>query len=188
MQTDCQLTSETKNYLTRFYCILDEMIQGMTNAELTDSISANFIVQMIPHHKAAIEMSKNLLKYSCYPPLEQIASRIISEQTRSIENMQKILCTCREEKNSDQDFFLYQRRTDQIMQTMFTSMDTAPYTNNINADFMKEMIPHHEGAVEMSENAMMFCICPELIPVLEAIITSQKRGIMQMKQLLKCIR
>ena len=95
MLTDCKLTSETKNYLTRFYCILEEMIQGMTSAELTGSISSNFIVQMIPHH---------------------------------------------------------------------------------------------EGAVEMSENALMFCICPELIPVLEAIITSQKRGIMQMDQLLRCIR
>ena len=188
MLTDCKLTSETKNYLTRFYCILEEMIQGMTSAELTGSISSNFIVQMIPHHKAAIEMSKNLLEYSCFPPLKQITSGIITEQTKSIENMKKILCTCREETNSDQDLYLYQRRTDQIMQTMFASMDTAPYTNNINADFMKEMIPHHEGAVEMSENALMFCICPELIPVLEAIITSQKRGIMQMDQLLRCIR
>lgn len=40
------------------------MIQGMTDDELDESISHNFIVQMIPHHKAAIEMSQNLLQYT----------------------------------------------------------------------------------------------------------------------------
>ena len=52
----------TKRYLSRFDEILDEMIQGMTDAPLTDSISHNFIVQMIPHHQAAIQMSENHLR------------------------------------------------------------------------------------------------------------------------------
>lgn len=43
-----QFSDVTKNYLCRFYKILDEMIEGMTNAELTSSLSHNFIVQMIP--------------------------------------------------------------------------------------------------------------------------------------------
>lgn len=34
----------TKKYLVRFYEILDEMIEGMNGAELTDSLSHNFIV------------------------------------------------------------------------------------------------------------------------------------------------
>lgn len=38
------LSNVTKQYLCRFYEILDEMILGMTGAELTDSISHNFIV------------------------------------------------------------------------------------------------------------------------------------------------
>lgn len=187
MQMNFHLHDTTKDYLTRFYCILDEMIQGMTEVELTDSISHNFIVQMIPHHRAAIEMSKNILNYTSFQPLKQIASQIITEQTKSIENMKNILCDCEKETNSEQDLFLYQRRIDQIMQVMFSSMGTSSYTNNLNVSFMKEMIPHHEGAVKMSENALMFCICPDLIPILQSIITSQKRGIMQMNHLLKCV-
>lgn len=54
------------------------MIQGMTEAELTGSISDNFIVQMIPHHRAAIEMSGNILKYTTSIPLQEIALGIIS--------------------------------------------------------------------------------------------------------------
>ena len=44
-----EFSNVTKKYLSRFYDILDAMIWEMSNADLTDSISHNFIVQMIPH-------------------------------------------------------------------------------------------------------------------------------------------
>lgn len=187
MDRKCMLSNVTKEYLEAFNCILDEMIQGMTNAKLTDSISYNFIVQMIPHHMAAVEMSRNILRYTTNIPLQNIALQIIKEQTESIENMQEIKCSCGDLCNTEQDLCGYLNKIDQIMQTMFCSMQNACSTNNINADFMREMIPHHMGAVEMSETALMYDICPELRPVLSAIIISQKRGIMQMQHLLRCM-
>lgn len=51
MHKPCSFSSSTKEYLSVFYDILDRMIQGMEDACLTDSISQNFIVQMIPHHR-----------------------------------------------------------------------------------------------------------------------------------------
>lgn len=185
MNSNHELSNAAKDYLAQFHCILDEMIQGMTEVELTDSISHNFIVQMIPHHQAAIEMSRNILKYTTNIPLQNIASQIITEQTKSIENMREILCSCGELRNSRRDVLLYQRRVNQIMHTMFIGMEHARATNQINCDFMWEMIPHHKGAVAMSENALQYKICPGLHPILEAIITSQERGIAQMQQLLR---
>lgn len=182
-----RLSNVTKNYLAAFHCILDEMIEGMTSAELTDSISHNFIVQMIPHHRAAIRMSENILQYTTNIPLQDIATGIITAQTKSIADMKEILCSCSRSGNSNRDVCLYQRRMNQIMQVMFTDMEMACSTNEINADFMREMIPHHRGAVEMSKNTLRYDICPELIPILDAIITSQERGICQMQQLLRCI-
>lgn len=187
MNQKCKLSIVTKDYLTEFHCILDDMIQGMTNAPLTDSISNNFITQMIPHHQAAIRMSQNLLKYTTYIPLQEIALQIIAEQTKSIENMRKAECVCGKLVNPQQDLCLYQRKTEQIMKSMFFKMNHACSDNDINGNFMREMIPHHQGAVEMSENTLQYDICPELVPILEAIITSQKRGIRQMQQLLRCI-
>lgn len=183
----CRLSNVTNDYLTTFHCILDNMIQGMTEAELTDSISYNFIVQMIPHHRAAIEMSRNLLKYTTFIPLQDIAAQIIKEQTQSIENMRRIVRTCGRTDNCEQDVCRYQEKTGQIMKVMFCHMENACTSNQLNANFMREMIPHHRGAVQMSENALKYPICPELVPILEAIITSQKRGICQMTQLLRCM-
>lgn len=187
MNHSCRLSDVTKDYLTEFHCILDRMIQGMTSAELTNSISHNFIAQMIPHHMAAIEMSENILRYTTNVPLQNIARGIIQAQKKSIDAMRQAQCVCGLLENSRQDLCLYQRRTDQILQTMFCSMENARAANRVNCDFMREMIPHHVGAVEMSCNALQFDVCPELKPILDAIITSQRRGIRQMQQLLRRI-
>lgn len=177
----------TKNYLCRFYQILDEMIEGMINAKLTNSLSHNFIVQMIPHHRAAIEMSENLLKFTNFVPLQCIAQNIINEQTKSIENMQNILSCCAQLSNTERDLCLYDNQFRQITQTMFSQMRTACSDNNINANFIREMIPHHQGAIKMSKNVLQYPICPELDPILQAIITSQEKGVQEMRRLLRCL-
>lgn len=187
MNESQRLSNVTKDYLCNFYEILNEMIVGMTNVELTDSLSHNFIVQIIPHHQAAIEMSKNILQYTTCLPLQNIASNIITEQTKSIEDMKTALRQCSQLCNSQTDICLYQNAFHQITQTMFSEMQNARVTNSINVNFMREMIPHHKGAIRMSENALRFEICPELVPILEAIITSQKKGVCEMERLLRCI-
>lgn len=184
MHEPCSFSSSTKEYLSVFYDILDHMIQGMESACLTDSISQNFIVQMIPHHRAAIQMSENVLKYNPCDALQAIAANIITEQTKGIREMQHALCSCQTSKNSCQDIKLYRRELQNIINTMYTGMNTACSTNNISDNFMREMIPHHQGAVAMSENALRYCICPELVPILNAIITSQEKGIREMEKLL----
>lgn len=183
-----RLDHDTKEYLNEFYRILDEMIKGMTSAKLTDSISHNFIVQMIPHHRAAIEMSRNILRFTDNEQLREIASNIIEEQTKSIENMEKALDKCSMLRSSTHDLLLYQRRVWQIMRVMFARMRNARVTNRVNCNFMWEMIPHHMGAIEMSHNALRYQICPELKPILDAIITSQQRGVMQMQRLLRQLK
>lgn len=182
-----ELSNVTKNYLCRFYQILDEMIEGMGSAPQTDSISHNFIVQMIPHHRAAIEMSRNLLQYTTCVPLQRIAERIVEEQTKSIADMQEALCACARLANTEQERCLYARRFGEITRTMFAEMGSACASNAINADFMREMIPHHRGAIRMSENALRFPICPALTPILRAIIVSQREGVREMERLLRCM-
>lgn len=184
MNNPHRFSDVSKNYLCTFYGILDNMIRGMTEAELTDSIPHNFIVQMIPHHQAAIDMGNNILRYTTCVDLQDIASRIVAEQTRSIENMRKIEPCCDEFRNSRQDLCVYQHRVNQILQTMFADMRNALATNRIDCDFMREMLPHHRGAVELSTNALGYPLFPSLKPILEAIITSQRRGIVQMQNLM----
>lgn len=185
MNNMCKFSNVTKNYLYTFHEIFDKMKRGMTEVKLSQSISHNFILQMIPHHQAAIEMSKNILRYTTNIPLQNIAASIIKEQTQSIKNMRAIECACSDVHNTEKSVHLYQQQVDKILKTMFTGMGNAPEINRINCDFMYEMIPHHQGAVSLSKHALQFDICPGLKPILQSIITSQEKGIKQMNSLLK---
>ncbi len=188
MNKHCKLDADTKEYINTFYRILADMMQGMTSAGLTDSISHNFIVQMIPHHMAAIEMSKNILEYTENNTLCEIAANIIAEQTKSIQNMRCIENACSQVENSKCDLYCYQSHMEHIVQVMYMGMQCSCVTNRIDCNFLREMIPHHEGAVKMAMTTLNYNICPELIPILEAIITSQKKGIQQMKSLAGCLQ
>lgn len=132
-------------------------------------------------------MSRNILNYTANKAIQDIASGIITEQTKSIANMEEILDFCGGYENSINMLNMYQDKTDKIINNMFRRMNSACATNQINCNFMREMIPHHEGAVKLSETTLRFDICPQLVPILDAIIVSQERGIMQMKNLMKCL-
>ena len=179
------LSDESKHYLCCYYQILDEMIQGITTAKLTQSISHNFIVQMIPHHQAAVRMCRNILEYSDDRAVRRLAQRIIAQQTQGIQTMEGLLPQCGQLPSPQMDLRLCQRRTELIFREMFSQMRATPEGNRLDAGFMQEMIPHHLGAVRMSQNTLRYEICTGLAPVLRSIIDTQCREVRQMRALLQ---
>lgn len=176
-----------QNYLNVYYCILENMIQKMLQAPLSNSISYNFIVMMIPHHQAAIEMCANVLRYTKNETLQNITFQIIHQQTQSIKNMLNIIEDCKCCTNSHEELSHYHQHIDQILCQMFNGMKNARVTQDITSDFIYEMIPHHQGAIYMSKETLDNKICPQLKPILENIISLQEQGIKQMSMLLQQI-
>lgn len=183
--TPPKISNVARRYLDTYSVILDTMICCMTEVKLTDSISGNFIKQMISHHRAAIDMSLNILRYTTDIEIQNIALNIIAEQTKSIDDMTAIEVCCRAKTNTPIQLKPYMRTYNEITQKMFSEMKSAPQTNNINFNFICEMLPHHKGAVKMSENAMKYSICQELRPIISAIIRCQKECIVKMQTLSK---
>lgn len=182
-----ELSNVTKDYLACYYKDLEEMIDGMEEVSLTDSISHNFIQQMIPHHMMAIHMCNNFLKYTTNISLQKMAFSIIEEQEKSISDMEEILSECAELESKEKDLELYQMAFDHITDVMFSEMKTACVSNNINVDFMREMLPHHKGAIHMCKNVLCYPICDELKSIICSIIRMQEEGIEELKYLLRCI-
>jgi hypothetical protein len=63
---------------------------------------------------------------------------------------------------------------------MHTAMDIT-FTGNADADFVKGMIPHHEGAVDMAKTVMAFGKDPEIRKLAEEIVRAQESEIALMK-------
>ncbi len=183
MSVLCDLSQNTQNYLAEYNRILAQMASAMEDAALNASISGSFIRQMLPHHRAAIAMSENLLRYTTNLELQRIAQNIVTEQSRSIDDMLRIQRICANTRNTPQSAARYAACVSSIMDTMLASMESARAVNSIDCSFISEMIPHHEGAIAMSRLALRFPLCPGLVPILDAIIRSQSRGVRQLRQL-----
>ena len=178
----------TRKYLCRYEEILEQMAEKMLSQKITNSITINFIEGMIPHHQAAIFMSENLLEYTGYQPLEEIAKNIIKTQTEGIKKMQEILKTTYGFSNMPQDVNCYMEKYFEITQNMIERMKNAPRCININLNFTNEMIPHHEGAIAMCENLLKYRIDSRLKLIAEAIINEQNKGVKELEVIQKNIR
>ncbi len=177
--------TDQNEYLTAFRRILCNMIHHMTNAPLTESVSHNFIVQILAHHRAAVEMSQNFLRFGPHPSMQAAAGQIIRGQTAEIAELERLLPSCGSLRNSPRCLCLCQIRTNQAMETMFAEMTCAQEDENISVTFLREMLPHHEGGIRMSEIALRCSLCPELTPLLKSSILSEQQSVHRMRQLLQ---
>jgi uncharacterized protein (DUF305 family) len=70
---------------------------------------------------------------------------------------------------------------DKSMDTMHAEMQKIRYSGNADADFASLMIPHHEGAIEMSKVELQFGTDPRLRRLAQEIIVTQQSEIEVMK-------
>ena len=60
-------------------------------------------------------------------------------------------------------------------------INRSPLANNLDQHFIEQMIPHHEGAIEMAKLAQERSKRPEILTLAKAIIQSQSQEITQMQ-------
>lgn len=178
-----QSNFEVKEYLKNFDQILCEMANRMLSFSTTSNITINFIECMIPHHEAAIQMSENLLTYTNYKPLYDIANNIIKTQKMGIQQMKEIVRTTLTRANMPNHVASYENNYLAITRNMINRMKSSPRTQNINFNFTGEMIPHHEGAIEMCNNLLQYPIDPRLKIVATSIIRGQTQGVAELKKI-----
>lgn len=67
---------------------------------------------------------------------------------------------------------------------MHREMDIA-YTGDADVDFLKAMIPHHQGAIDMARVVLAFGKDPEVRKLAEEIVRTQEAEIAQMRAILE---
>ena len=178
------LSDEAKRYLCCYYQILDGMIQGVSAAKLTQSISHNYIVQILPQDRAAVRLCRNLLDVSNDGAVRRLAQRISAQRAQTIEELEAELAGAEQLTGPQMDLRLFQRRVELIFREMYAQMGAAPEGNQVNAIFLQQMIPLCQGGVRAARTALRYEVSAGLAPLLRSAIDVQSRETAQMRALL----
>jgi uncharacterized protein (DUF305 family) len=146
-----------------------------------------FIDAMIPHHQGGVVMAKDALQKSKRPEIKKLATDIINAQDQEIAEMKQ----WRKKwypKASDEAMAWHAQMGHMMSmsaeqkQSMMMLMDLGAADAKFDLRFTNAMIPHHEGAVVMANDALSKSKRPEIQKLAQAIISSQQAEITQMKQ------
>ncbi len=146
-----------------------------------------FIDAMIPHHQGALAMAKEAQQKSERPEIKKLADEIIKAQTKEIAELQ----TWRKQwyASAGNKPMAYDAKMGRMMEMsqdqmsgMMMSQDLGAKDVDFDLRFINAMIPHHEGAVTMAQNASTKSTRPEIKKLAQDIISSQQAEIKQMQE------
>jgi len=166
--------------------------QTMGSFDEDKPFDLQFIDQMIIHHQGAIMSAEHMIAGSERPELRQLSENIQTSQAEQIEQMR----AWREEWYPDAaptfemdptqmnemmgDNQMNEMMGDEHMQEMMG-------TDEVDAMFLRMMTPHHQLAIDMSEQALEQAEHPELKELAQQIIDEQSAEIELMEGYLERI-
>ncbi len=161
-----------KTEATRAYeAAMDTMHRDMAQP-LLGNADVDFTRQMIPHHQGAVAMAKIQLQYGKDEWLKKLNRWIIFAQEQEIGYMKNWL-TRRDNGAVEKGAVDYYG---EAMQKMHHGM-MIDYTGDADLDYVRGMIAHHQGAVDMASILMKHGTDPDLKPLARNIFSSQTQEI-----------
>lgn len=159
------------------------MNMGMSGMEALKGLSGKefniaFLSQMIAHHQGAIDMAQQALKVAKHAETKKEAQRVLTDQKKEIKQMTTWLQKWYGVKPS-------QKQADLMKADMKTMMAMKIENDRM---FFEMMIPHHQGAIEMSQLALKQSDRAEVRQLARNIIKAQKAEITHYKGLLNHVR
>jgi uncharacterized protein (DUF305 family) len=151
-----------------------------------NSFDLRFIDGMIPHHEGAVLMAQEALEKSSRPEIRTLAEAILRAQEQEISQLQAWRKAWYPNAG-DQPVMWHDSMnhmmpmTPEMRDAMRMAGDLGAADDQFDLRFIEAMIPHHEGALVMAQEALEKSDRPELRQMAEEIYASQKQEIEQMQ-------
>ena len=157
----------------------------MGSATLTDQnapFDQRFLDQMIAHHQGAVMSAQMMIADSARPELRDLAQRIITGQQREIDQMGEWR---QEWYGTASSGTLPGMMGSGMMGGAMMNREQMRQMMGASADFdrmfLQMMIPHHEAAIAMAQQALTQAEHPEIKTLAQGIITTQRAEVGEMQ-------
>ena len=139
-----------------------------------------FLDTMVAHHQGAINMAAPCAQKAMHAEIKALCSNIISSQQKEIDQMK----SWREKwfGSAAPAMNMEMAGMNDSMKGMDMKKLATLTANDFDLEFVKQMIPHHEGAVIMGKEALQKSTKDEIKILANAIIKAQEVEIKQMKE------
>jgi len=134
-----------------------------------------FVVGMIPHHEAAIDMAKVAQDRGQSQFVTSLADDIVRTQGEEILTMRDIDAELAAGGVKAGDLGL-----SESAMGMEGDMSTLEHAKSFDPMFMQMMVPHHQGAIRMARVEIQRGMDPRLKELAQEIIDAQSREIAEM--------
>jgi uncharacterized protein (DUF305 family) len=152
-----------------------------------ESFDLRFIDAMIPHHEGAVMMAQEALQKSNRPEIQQLAQAIIAAQEQEISELNEWRTAWYPDAGDepmmyDPEMGHMMPMTEEMRSNMMMGGDLGEADDEFDLRFIEAMIPHHQGAIDMAQQALEKSDRPEIQELAQNIIDSQQQEIDQMEQ------
>ncbi|MBW4486545.1 MAG: DUF305 domain-containing protein [Trichocoleus desertorum ATA4-8-CV12] len=166
------------------------MMNHSTSMELGPAdadFDLRFVDAMTPHHEGAVTMAQEALSKSKRPEIQKLAQDIIAAQNKEIGELKQWRQAWYPKASAQPVAWNPQMGHAMPMSPdqrkgMAMEMDLGAADAEFDLRFINAMIPHHEGAVTMAQEALSKSKRPEIQKLAQDIIKSQEAEIQQMQQ------
>ena len=163
--------------------ILDSMHGPMKEFSNSKNIEVDFLQDMIPHHQGAINSARLYLDHGKNEDIRTIAKNIVSSQEKEIRHFVELLSKI--DRSISKDYDIFYDKAKHVMNKMMKDMSSVASSGNVDIDFMRAMIFHHEGAIKSAKNVLTYTKNNDIRGIAENIIQTQEQEINKMKDILK---
>lgn len=161
---------------------MDKMHTAMMALRITGNADADEIAVLIPHAQGAVDLARVELRYGTDPALQQLAREILAARPAEIARMQAWQAAHSAPSTGSPPTASPGAASPiaAAMEKMRAAMD-APESGEADRDFVRAMIPHHQGAIDLAQIELSRGTDPDLHDLARAILAGRTAEIARMQ-------
>ena len=163
------------DYIKEYKDNIYNMAKIMRCIPKTGDLNLDYLYEMDFLSEGEVSFSKAYIKYSTADEVKDMAQKYIERESAAIENIRTIIEKLKDAPDVDKsEEEKYLNIYNEVLNGMMCRFQKVELTEDINADFLKFILIHHNGVIELTEEFCNMSSNPEVKEVAYKILNEMK--------------